>query len=175
MRARGYLRHVAAALVAAVGPGFASTAGAASFDYLYVEANEGGSSGGHTAIALGEQTFHFQNRNGLLVLDRDVTRDFLHGYALVNNRTIYSSRVALGDSDRERIRATFARRYQAQSRQLDVLEAVHQLPEDCATRLAGEVRSEAEVFADPEPEVRIRLAVESKCVRLLEHSLVAIG
>lgn len=128
MTARGHLGHAAAAgiAVAVAAVGLASGAGAATLDYLYVEANEGGSSGGHTAIGLGEQTFHFQNRNGLLVLDRDPTRDFLHGYALVNNRTIHASRVALAEADRERIRATFARRYHAQRRQLDVLEALRE-------------------------------------------------
>jgi len=34
----------------------------ASFDYLYIESNEGGSSGGHTAIRFGSDVYHFQKR-----------------------------------------------------------------------------------------------------------------
>ena len=41
----------------ALAPGAAA---AATFDYLYIESNEGGSSGGHAAVRLGDDTWHFQ-------------------------------------------------------------------------------------------------------------------
>ena len=96
----------------------------ASFDYLYIESNEGGSSGGHAAIRFGSKTYHFQNRNGLLVLDREPTREFLHAYALVNNRTIHSSRVALAAPEARRLRSAFDRRYRIQERQRDTTTAL---------------------------------------------------
>ncbi len=96
----------------------------ASFDYFYIEANEGGSSGGHAAVRFGPQVFHFQNRAGLLVLDREQTPSFLHAYTLLSNRTIHSSRVALTDADAESLRATFDQRYHIQQRQLDVGKAL---------------------------------------------------
>ncbi len=119
----------AAALVCSDASRADSPERAASFDYLYVEANEGGSSGGHAAVRFGTRTYHFQNRDGLLVLDREPTRDFLHAYALVNNRTVTSSRIALATADAERLRAAFDRRYHTQQRQLDVAKA---LAEDLA-------------------------------------------
>ena len=92
------------------------------FDYLYIEANEGGSSGGHAAIRFGERVYHFQNREGRLVLDRETTRSFFHDYALLNNRTIHLSRVELAHADRALLLERFNRRHHAQQRQLDVLQ-----------------------------------------------------
>ncbi len=92
----------------------------ATFDYVYTEANEGGSSGGHAAIRFGEHTYHFQNRDGLLVLDREPTRDFFHVYALINNRTIHLSRVAVSAQDARRLRERFERRRRIEARQLEV-------------------------------------------------------
>lgn len=96
----------------------------ASFSYLYIEANEGGSSGGHAAIRMGGQVYHFQHRDGLLVLHRENTRAFLHAYALVANREIHASRVELPAADRDRLRAAFDRRLRTQTDQLEVLSAL---------------------------------------------------
>lgn len=106
--------------------GAAPAARPATFDYLYIEANEGGSSGGHAAIRFGERIYHFQNRDGMLVLDRESTPDFLYAYALLANRTIRESRVQLRESDRARLLERFDRRHHAQEQQLDVLEAVRE-------------------------------------------------
>ena len=105
-----------------VGPVAASPA--AHFDYLYVEANEGGSSGGHAAVRFGDRTYHFQNRAGRLVLDREQTSDFFHAYALLSNRTIQLQRIELSEADRARALGQFNRRHHAQDRQLDVLDAL---------------------------------------------------
>ncbi|MEM7410161.1 MAG: hypothetical protein AAF430_08015 [Myxococcota bacterium] len=105
--------------------GLASPAAAlSSFDYLYIEANEGGSSGGHTAIRFGEHTYHFQNRDGLLVIDREHSVDFAAAYALRSNRTIHGRRVAVREGFGRELHAQFRRRHRAQSRQLDVRDAL---------------------------------------------------
>jgi hypothetical protein len=122
MQASGWV----AVVIAGASLGFVPAARAAHFDYLYIEANAGGSSGGHAAIGFGEQVYHFQNRDGLLVLDRQTRRDFFHVYALLNNRTIQLSRVELLEADRELLHEQFKRRHQAQERQLDVLAAVRE-------------------------------------------------
>jgi hypothetical protein len=96
----------------------------ASFDYLYVEANEGGSSGGHAALRLGDHVYHFENQGGLLVLDREPTPEFLHAYTLLGNRTIELSRVALLPADRDRIAARLEQRRRLQALQLDVEAAL---------------------------------------------------
>ncbi len=123
---RATLARSAAALAAAALVALCGAARAATFDYLYIEANEGSSSGGHAAIRFAERTFHFQNRDGLLVLDRESTRDFLHDYALVNNRTIRASRIEVSAEDWLRIRTQFDRRHYLQRRQLDVLESLRE-------------------------------------------------
>jgi hypothetical protein len=98
----------------------------ATFDYLYVEANEGGSSGGHAALREREQVFHFANRDGLLVLARESTQEFVHAYALLGNRDIHVSRVAVQAADRDRIAAELDDYFRVQSQQLDVRAALRE-------------------------------------------------
>jgi hypothetical protein len=95
-----------------------------SFDYFHIEANEGDSSGGHAAIRFGELTYHFQNQDGLLVLRRDFTREFIYTYALLSNRTIHSSRVAVEPEEQRRLRDRFVARHRIQERQLAVLTSL---------------------------------------------------
>jgi hypothetical protein len=95
-----------------------------SFDYLYIVANEGGSSGGHTAIRFGRDVYHFQNEDGLLVLQRDRADDFLHAYTLLGNRDVYSTRVAVSEETRRRLLDHFRRRHRAQEAQIDVDQAL---------------------------------------------------
>jgi hypothetical protein len=91
----------------------------ASFDYLYVEANEGGSTGGHAAIRLGDDTYHFQyGADGLLQMSRDDSSDFLTEYALLRNRTIHVSRVPVSVETHAALERAFARRYLSQRAQL---------------------------------------------------------
>jgi len=91
----------------------------ASFDYLYVEANEGGSTGGHAAIRLGDDTYHFQyGADGLLQMSRDDSSDFLTEYALLRNRTIHVSRVPVSVETHAALSRAFARRYLSQRAQL---------------------------------------------------------
>jgi hypothetical protein len=118
---RAALCALAVLLVAPAAPGEES-----AFDYLYVEANEGGSSGGHAAVAFGAEVYHFANRDGLLVLDRQPTREFMHAYALLGNRDIHLSRVALQAADRERIAAALDAYARSQARQLDVQAALRE-------------------------------------------------
>ena len=54
-----------AACLAAITPIPAEADAGATFDYLYVESNEGDSSGGHVAIRTGPKVYHFQNKDAL--------------------------------------------------------------------------------------------------------------
>lgn len=95
-----------------------------AFDYLYIEANEGTSSGGHAAIRFDDRTYHFENRAGLLVLSREDSHDFLFQYALLGNRPIHVSRIAVEEATRTRLRNHFNARHHAQQRQLDTRAAL---------------------------------------------------
>ena len=106
MRARAVsLLALAATLLARAAPGTASTL----VDYLYVEANEGGSSGGHAAIRLGDDVYHFQHeRPGVLRLRRDDWEHFRYAYGVLENRTMHVSRAAVTDTDYARLRRQFS-------------------------------------------------------------------
>jgi hypothetical protein len=95
-----------------------------SFDYLYIESNEGGSSGGHTAIRFGNDVYHFQNEAGLLVLRRERADDFLYAYALLRNRTIHATRVGVSSESLSRLVDRFRTRHRAQEAQIRVEDAL---------------------------------------------------
>ena len=69
---------------------------------------------------------------------------------------------------------------EARSRPLDgarefaVLESVPKLREGVAQFEAGEVRAQAEVLANAEADVRVRLAIDAEGERIGEHVLVAV-
>jgi hypothetical protein len=96
----------------------------ASFDYLYIESNEGGSSGGHTAIRFGPNVYHFQNQAGLLVLRRERAHDFLYRYALLGNRTVHSTRIGVSEKSLSRLVDRFRLRHRAQEAQIRVENAL---------------------------------------------------
>jgi hypothetical protein len=84
-------------------------------DYLYIEANEGGSSGGHTAIRFGDETYHFQHESpGVLRLRRDDWQHFRYAYGVLENRTMHVSRVAVSDAIYARLRQQFNARFLAE-------------------------------------------------------------
>jgi len=114
----------------------------AHFDYLYLQANEGGSSGGHAAIRIGDWTYHFQHDRGLLRMRREGWDRFEHAYRTLQNRGIARTRVAVGRETGERLRRGFQRRYLVQERQLAVLADLERDAE-LLFALASEVRGRA--------------------------------
>ena len=124
MRGLAIASCVVCALLGSASTSHAVVAEATSFDYLYIEANEGGSSGGHTAIRFGPQVYHFQNRDGLLVLERERSGDFLFAYALLNNRTIHVSEIGVDQEIEARLAGRFLARYQTQAAQLAIYDAL---------------------------------------------------
>jgi len=103
-------------------PGWASDR---FIDYLYVDANEGGSSGGHVGLRVDDDVFHFEyRRSGMLVLQRETFGEFRHQYAGLENRTIEASRIPVSEETFRLVRERFRRRYFVQRRQLEVLETL---------------------------------------------------
>jgi len=94
-------------------------------DYLYLEANEGGSSGGHIAIGFGDRVYNFQRRpSGLLSLERDDARHFQVRYAGLQNRPIHRARVAVSDETSALLREAFNTRYLIEQRQRDLADGL---------------------------------------------------
>ena len=94
-------------------------------DYLYIEANEGDSSGGHVALRLGPDTFHFQQESGGLIrMRRDDAEIFAFRYAMLGNRPIHETRIAVTDDTFDLLLAAFTRRLLVQGAQFDRLDAL---------------------------------------------------
>ena len=88
-------------------------------EYIYVEANEGDSSGGHTAIRFDQQTFHFQHENpGIIRIMRLDSAAFNHMYAKLGNRTIRESMIAVSGETYSLLQDALTRLYLIQDAQL---------------------------------------------------------
>ena len=94
-------------------------------DYLHVEANEGGSSGGHVALRFGPETFHFQQENaGLIRLQRIDSKTFDFRYTMLGNRPIHETRIAVSEETFALLRGAFVDRLLVQAAQFDRLAAL---------------------------------------------------
>src|SRR5215472_3177066 len=117
--------HVSPGLVVALlllAPAVAASA--PSIDYLYVDASEGGGSGGHAALALGDRVFHFEYRPpGLLRLARESWAALRHRYRVLDNRTIVVTRVRVSDETYQLILDEFTRRYLVQTQHFEAQDA----------------------------------------------------
>jgi len=96
-------------------------------DYLYVEANEGDSSGGHVALRFGEEVFHFQHESpGVLKLQRTPAAAFRYSYSMLGNRSIRESRIAVAEDTYSLLRDAFVRLQLIQGAQLEIRDALQQ-------------------------------------------------
>lgn len=60
-----------------------------SFGYIYVDSNEHGSGGGHTAILLDQFVYHFQRVfDTFFILDKSEFTEFIFNYSRIQNRNI---------------------------------------------------------------------------------------
>jgi hypothetical protein len=119
-------------------------------DYLYVRANEGGSSGGHVAIRFDASIFHFQLDGGILRLVRSAWPRFDHLYRTLQNRDIELNRIAVSPETYAKLEAAFRRRHLVQERELAILDALRR-----DVRLL-EAMAESERGRTPEPRVPVR-------------------
>ncbi len=103
----------------------AGAAGARSVDVVYVEANVGGSSGGHLAARFDDRVYHFQNRGGRwLRMERASWAWFRYAYGVLQNRDLTLHRVAVDVAGLRTLRAGFDDRYLLERRHFDILDAL---------------------------------------------------
>lgn len=95
-------------------------------EFLYIDANVGGSSGGHVGVRLGDMVYHYQNVQGHTRLARDNWTRFRFIYNDIDNRNIHSARVPLAIRDEERIRDRLSLLFQVQNRHVDFLHALEE-------------------------------------------------
>ena len=140
-------------------------------EYLYVEANEGGSSGGHVAFRLGDDVFHFEHRSpGILVLRRADFERFVFRYGVTENRTIHRIRIPVSGETQALLAHRFRQRLFLQMRHLDVMESLRgdratleqMLSGGLAVEGAGYFVSDREVGASPSVDIgALRARVEA--------------
>lgn len=105
----------------------AGSAAGASFDFLYIEANEGNASGGHAALRFGDRVYHFQHvEPGLLRLYRDDFAAFRFAYADQQNRTLHGHRIEVADAYYQALQEAFDRRLAQQNRELSLLRELQE-------------------------------------------------
>lgn len=95
--------------------------------YLYIEANEGDSSGGHAAIRFEDDTFHFQHeRSGIIRIKRQGSAAFEQTYAMLGNRTIRESWIAVSAETYDLLHDNFSQLLIIQDEQLRIADNLHQ-------------------------------------------------
>ncbi len=99
---------------------------AASFEYLYVESNEGNSSGGHSAIQFGDEVYHYQHHDsGLIRLLRQDKPEFHFQYRFLQNRRIHLSHIKVSEETFDMLIEHFKMQFLAQEQQFKQLSDLH--------------------------------------------------
>ena len=94
---------------------------------LYIESNTGDSSGGHAAVKIGDDVFHFQHgEEGLLLLHRDKWDPFRFYYNDLGNRTMYQAGLSLPPGAAEKVHECFIRLLIEQEGRLSTLHNLRQ-------------------------------------------------
>ena len=101
------------------------------FQFIYIDANVGGSSGGHSALRINNTIYHFQYfPDGLFKLVRERWPHFRYIYNDLENRTLYVAHIQVAPHDLLAIREHLDRHYliqEAHMTRLDTLIADAQL------------------------------------------------
>ncbi len=109
------------------GLGSAGSVRAAAIDYLYLESNVGGSSGGHVALRFGEVVFDYRlGDQQTLRLHRSDVAAFRYGAQVLGNRTVHVARVEVAEDRHEELLRRFHRRHLIARRSFQWLDAVRQ-------------------------------------------------
>ena len=108
--------HGAAAALATLW--LASAACADTLVWIHAEANEGGASGGHAALRLGERVYHYQTIDGRTELSRWPWPRFRRLYNDLENRALHEVAHPVPPGTRERVRRHLDRIHVEQQRRL---------------------------------------------------------
>lgn len=93
-------------------------------EFLYIDANVGGSSGGHAALKIDGSVYHFQNEAGYTRLVRDGWNHFRFVYNDIDNRNIHVARLGVDADGAERIGERLRLLFLVQNRHMEFLDAL---------------------------------------------------
>ncbi|MGZ5051077.1 MAG: hypothetical protein ACXWF8_08520 [Methylobacter sp.] len=100
-----------------------SAASPATFNFVYIEASEGNSSGGHAAIQFDDDIYHYQHvDSGLTRLFRQEKNEFHFLYRYLQNRPMHIARIEADDDTVNRLRERFKSQFLTQERQFKLLD-----------------------------------------------------
>jgi hypothetical protein len=156
----------------------ATPASGITFGYLYIEANEGDSSGGHVAIRFGEQVYHFQHDDGLVRVRRDSWDRFEHLYRTLGNRGISISEIETSPETYEILRSAFRRRYIVEERETALLEALRNETRVLEALSASRVGASPAVLPVPgagffEPASRFEDSTDTRTLAAMRGRVIA--
>jgi hypothetical protein len=97
---------------------------AAPLEFIYIDANVGGSSGGHAALKVGDSVYHYQNNAGYVRLARENWNHFRFVYNDIDNRNIHIAKLRVDESAAAEVRNRLGLLFMVQNRHADFLEAL---------------------------------------------------
>ena len=92
--------------------------------FLYIEASEGNASGGHVALQIGEDAYHYQYEAGMVRLFKHNAEAFRVNYRLRQNRTLHIADIALSQATYDQINNHFKVALLSQNQNLKQLKAM---------------------------------------------------
>ncbi len=102
-------------------PAAAETTSDSTLEYIYVDANTGGSSGGHSALKLNDTIYHFQYfPDHLFRIVRDTWSHFRYIYNNLENRTLFIAKVKVTPATFKRVKDRLSQLYLIQNAHLNV-------------------------------------------------------
>ncbi|ESS68493.1 hypothetical protein MGMO_146c00320 [Methyloglobulus morosus KoM1] len=101
-----------------------NTAQANTFQFLYIEASEGNASGGHVAVQLGEDVYHYQYEDGMVRLFKHHADAFRVNYRLRQNRTLHIADIAVSQTTYDQLNSHFKVQLLSQDQRLKHLQAL---------------------------------------------------
>ena len=94
-------------------------------NYIYVESNEGNSSGGHAALQFNNDVFHYQYSDpGIIRLEKQNTDHFEFDYRFAANRSLLTSQIDVTEETYALLRDFFSFQYQTQQQQFSLLDDI---------------------------------------------------
>lgn len=92
--------------------------------YLYIEANEGTASGGHVALQIDDDVFHYQYHDGLIRLNRDNSDNFRFDYRYLQNRPLHVADIEIPNDKLTLLQEDLTRAFWDQAREFKRLQSL---------------------------------------------------
>lgn len=95
-------------------------------NYIYIESNEGNSSGGHVALQFDNDIFHYQyNASGMIRLEKQDADNFEYNYRFAANRSLHTSQIDVSKETHSLLRDYFNFQHQTQQQQFTLLDDIN--------------------------------------------------